>query len=239
MRYWKTVKIHGGKKVYIMNPKTLTAIIIIVIVLLPLLAACGISDSLSEPPEAVPGAVDSAFTPENEESAPNEDNALSENNATNKGRAFGEYSASKEDRVADKNPYRNEYWDNSHRLDPRLIVITDDDSGDILSARISQSFEKFTEQTAQTFENYYYKVAMALLPGMTKAQLGELLEKLYASENWIDSSAEPYPATVYFTDKVYCYAYFQDGAETICFDTDVANQLPGFKANNVDCIQID
>lgn len=129
--------------------------------------------------------------------------------------------------------------DSRSYLDPNITIVTDENSGSIISVSVIQSStERFTEQTAQTFEEYFYCVTKAFIPDITDNHLNELLKDLYENENWIDHHAEPYPTKLYFTDKIYCYAYFKDGAETIYFGTDVSEKLPEYKANNVNCIEI-
>lgn len=143
------------------------------------------------------------------------------------------------DAETDKELHQYVYLED-HRsyLDPNITVITDEDSGGIISVSVSQSYERFTDQTAQTFEEFYYCVATAFMPDIPDNRLEELLKAMCETENWLDHDEEPYPATLYFTDEIYCYAYFRDGSETIYFGTDVSEKLPDFTSNNVNCVDI-
>ena len=123
-------------------------------------------------------------------------------------------------------------------LDPYITVISDDESGGIISVTVTQSDERHSEQTVKTFSDYFYCVIKAFLPDITEDSLGEIFKGLCENENWIDHLAEPYPTALYYTNDMYCYAYFKGGNETICFKTDVSEKLPEYKAGNVKCIEI-
>ncbi len=151
-----------------------------------------------------------------------------------------DYGADHRDSNDQKGLHRYVYLaDKRSYLDPNITVNTDKNSGSIISISVNHSStERFTEQTAQTFTEYFYCVAKVLMPDISDDYINNLFEDIQENENRIDHNAEPYPATLYFTDKIYCYAYFKDGAETIFFGTEVSDKLPEYKKRNVKCIEI-
>ena len=145
------------------------------------------------------------------------------------------------DKISGSDKYYHQYVylkDIRSYLDPFISVITDEDCGGIISVTITQSDERHSEQTAKTFSDYFYCVIKAFQPNITDVRLDEIFKDLCENENWIDHLAEPYPSVLYYANDMYCFAYFKDGNETICFKTDVSEKLPEYKAGNVKCNEI-